>query len=349
MLAEGINLHRSNVILNYDIPWNATRLMQRIGRVNRIGTKANEILIYNFYPTAQSNALIKLNEKALKKLQGFHSAFGEDSKIYSEQEEIINNTLGDLQPKEEIDERLQYLEIVRELYLNNTREYKRLRDLPIKSRVGRKAFLKSKISEDVIGRSLENATICYLRNKIKESFYVCNAGQSVEVTFIQAVKLFEASKKEKSTMLLEDHFKAVNNAIKHFKTVYNSMFSTEEYDTTNLSVQERNSVMFLKAIIDLKKSFPNEVPDEFEDLLKTSLKIIYMGVFRKFRNEIAALARRQKKRKMPLPKIINELNILMNKYPIKQIARMDALRWEEEKESKRQFEDPKIVLTETFA
>lgn len=105
VLAEGINLHRSNVILNYDIPWNATRLMQRIGRVNRIGTKAKEILVYNFYPTAQSNDLIQLNEKALKKLQGFHSAFGEDNKIYSEQEELIESTLGNLQPKEEVDER----------------------------------------------------------------------------------------------------------------------------------------------------------------------------------------------------------------------------------------------------
>lgn len=129
------------------------------------------------------------------------------------------------------------------------------------------------------------------------------------------------------------------------------MFSVEEYDTSNLSVQERNSVMFLKAIIDLKKSFPNEVSDEFEDLLNTSLKIIYMGVFRKFRNDISALARRQKqkKRKMTLAKTIAELNTIMNKYPIKQIARMDALRWEEEKENTRQFEDPKIVLTETFA
>lgn len=71
VLAEGINLHRSNVILNYDIPWNATKLMQRIGRVNRIGTKADKIYVYNFFPTAQSNSLIKLNEKALKKLQGF--------------------------------------------------------------------------------------------------------------------------------------------------------------------------------------------------------------------------------------------------------------------------------------
>jgi superfamily II DNA/RNA helicase len=349
VLAEGINLHRSNVILNYDIPWNATRLMQRIGRVNRIGTKAEEILIFNFYPTAQSNALIKLNEKALKKLQGFHSAFGEDSKIYSEQEEIINNTLGDLQPKEEIDERLQYLEIVRELYLENTREYKRLKDLPIKSRVGRLAKVKSEQAKGIIGQSIENASLCYLRNKMKESFYISNEKQCVEITFIQAVKLFEALKKEKSTKLTNNHFNAVNKAVTHFKTVYNAMFSVEEYDTSNLSVQERNSVMFLKAIIDLKKSFPNEVSDEFEDLLNTSLKIIYMGVFRKFRNDIALLARKQKKRKSTLAKTVKELNIIMNKYPIKQIARMDALRWEEEKENTRQFEDPKIVLTETFA
>ena len=40
VLAEGVNLHRSNVVGNYDSPWNATRLMQRIGRVNRIGSVA---------------------------------------------------------------------------------------------------------------------------------------------------------------------------------------------------------------------------------------------------------------------------------------------------------------------
>src|SRR5690606_25706679 len=45
VLAEGVNLHRANIIVNYDIPWNATRLMQRIGRVNRVGTKAPNIYI----------------------------------------------------------------------------------------------------------------------------------------------------------------------------------------------------------------------------------------------------------------------------------------------------------------
>ena len=51
MLAEGVNLHRANVIVNYDSPWNATRLMQRIGRVNRIGSTAEAIHNYMFYPS----------------------------------------------------------------------------------------------------------------------------------------------------------------------------------------------------------------------------------------------------------------------------------------------------------
>ena len=50
VLAEGVNLHRSNVILNYDTPWNSTRLMQRIGRINRIGTTTPQIYVYYVHP-----------------------------------------------------------------------------------------------------------------------------------------------------------------------------------------------------------------------------------------------------------------------------------------------------------
>ncbi len=73
-----------------------------------------------------------------------------------------------------------------------------------------------------------------------------------------------------------------------------------------------------------------------------------MGVFRKFRNEISTLASKQKKKKIPLVKVIAEINQIMNNYPIRQIARLDALRLEEEKQPKV-FEEPKIVITETFA
>lgn len=90
VLAEGINLHRANVILNYDTPWNATRLMQRIGRVNRIGSKEPVVYVYNFMPSAEGDAQIQLVQNAYTKLQSFHILFGEDSKIFSEKESVVH-------------------------------------------------------------------------------------------------------------------------------------------------------------------------------------------------------------------------------------------------------------------
>lgn len=88
VLSEGVNLHRSNTIINYDSPWNATRLMQRLGRVNRIGSKAQMIYNYNFYPSTQGDNEINLQNRTYVKLQAFHELFGEDSQIYSTKEEV---------------------------------------------------------------------------------------------------------------------------------------------------------------------------------------------------------------------------------------------------------------------
>lgn len=90
VLSEGVNLHRANVILNYDTPWNSTRLMQRIGRVNRIGSKEPFVYVYNFMPSAEGDAQIQLIRKAYTKLQSFHVLFGEDSKIFSDEEDVIH-------------------------------------------------------------------------------------------------------------------------------------------------------------------------------------------------------------------------------------------------------------------
>ena len=93
VLAEGINLHRANTILNYDTPWNATRLMQRIGRINRIGTDAERVYVYNFMPSTQGDAAIRLVNKAHTKLQSFHHLFGEDSRIFTPDEQVVHHAL----------------------------------------------------------------------------------------------------------------------------------------------------------------------------------------------------------------------------------------------------------------
>jgi SNF2 family DNA or RNA helicase len=50
VLSEGVNLHRANVVINYDIPWNPTRMMQRVGRINRVDTQFDTIYTFNFFP-----------------------------------------------------------------------------------------------------------------------------------------------------------------------------------------------------------------------------------------------------------------------------------------------------------
>lgn len=346
VLAEGVNLHRSNVILNYDIPWNATRLMQRIGRVNRIGSKADRIYVYNFFPTAQSNKLIELNEKALKKLQSFHTALGEDAKVYTEEEEVIDNVLGDLQPQEEIDERLQYLEMVRMLYQNDIKTYQRIKKLPLKSRVARLAKVKKAEALAIIGQPIDNTVLCYLRNQMKEGFYIANETNCIEITFYQAIKLFEASEKEKTITLEKQLFTPVNKAIQNFKEVYNRNYPTEIYSKRDLNSKESKAINFLNAILDMEKQA--QLTDTFVVLIKTAKESIYKGTFRRFLKEITLLASQQKKNKYPLNKIVEKISEILNLYPFAEINRLDSLRLHED-QTIHVFEDPTIVLTETFA
>ena len=129
VLAEGVNLHRANVILNYDEPWNATRLIQRIGRVNRIGSKQDKVHVFNFLPSEEGNHEIKLMEKAFAKLQAFHSMFGEDSKIFTESEELIDVDLthltdGDASPF------APYITELKEFRNHNPERYQALKTIP---------------------------------------------------------------------------------------------------------------------------------------------------------------------------------------------------------------------------
>lgn len=101
VLAEGVNLHRANVLLNFDAPWNATRLMQRIGRVNRIGSTEEFVHVFNFFPSAEGNSQIRLIETAFAKLQSFHEMFGEDSKVFNPLEELVEHQLPALVEGEE--------------------------------------------------------------------------------------------------------------------------------------------------------------------------------------------------------------------------------------------------------
>lgn len=87
-LSEGFNLNRAGMVINYDIPWNPVRVIQRVGRINRISKKVfDELYIVNFFPTEQGAEYVKSREIASNKMFLIHNTLGEDSKIFDIDEE----------------------------------------------------------------------------------------------------------------------------------------------------------------------------------------------------------------------------------------------------------------------
>ena len=87
-ISEGFNLNRAGMIINYDIPWNPVRVIQRVGRINRISKKVfDELYIVNFFPTEMGAELVKSREIASNKMFLIHNTLGEDAKIFDIDEE----------------------------------------------------------------------------------------------------------------------------------------------------------------------------------------------------------------------------------------------------------------------
>jgi len=86
-ISEGFNLNRAGMIINYDIPWNPVRVIQRLGRINRISKKVfNELYIVNYFPTEKGATLVQSREIAASKMYLIHTALGEDARIFNEEE-----------------------------------------------------------------------------------------------------------------------------------------------------------------------------------------------------------------------------------------------------------------------
>lgn len=88
-ISEGYNLHRAGAIFNYDIPYNPTRVIQRIGRINRINKKMfDELYIYNYFPTDVGEAETRTKEISTLKMAMIHAIMGEDTKALTKEEKL---------------------------------------------------------------------------------------------------------------------------------------------------------------------------------------------------------------------------------------------------------------------
>lgn len=88
-ISEGYNLHRAGAIFNYDIPYNPTRVIQRIGRINRVNKKMfDKLYIFNYFPTDVGEKDTRTKEISTLKMAMIHAIMGEDTKVLTSDEKL---------------------------------------------------------------------------------------------------------------------------------------------------------------------------------------------------------------------------------------------------------------------
>ena len=326
VLAEGVNLHRSNVVINYDTPWNSTRLIQRIGRVNRIGTKAKQVHVYNFFPTANVEGDINLKQKAYLKLQSFHEALGEDSQIYHEAEETKSFGIFDKNIEEEKNLKLSYLMELRKLKEEDEIYFRKLKAKSKRQRTGRKK------------NELKKGTISFIRSERRNGFYFVNNKQKIEPkTFLETAKIFKANKTEKSITLHSDHHQQVEKALNEFnKEQQEKVIETQAVDT-KLGPQTKQALSFLDACSRV---------DFLNDLEKTTIesakKAVKLAKFIELQREINRQKNSAKKAKLSINQTVDGLLKILKKYPIDNLEKIDK------SSMNNQVLNPEIIISESF-
>jgi len=265
VLAEGMNLHRSNVVINYDIPWNPTRVLQRVGRINRIGTIHNNIYVYNFFPTIQANNEIKLEEAAIAKIQAFHDTLGEDSQYLTEGEEITThelfsriNSKNALEKggEEEENSELEYLSEIRDIRDKKPELYECIKRLPKKARTA-----KLSVSKGVV--------TFFRKGKLRKIFKSAE-GKVFELDFFAAAEQIKCKSGEKRQKIQKDFYPAMEANKEAFRSA--TIEDVREFKQSGGRSNETTLIRTIKAI----QKFPKLTEDD-EEYLAHVLKLLQDG------------------------------------------------------------------------
>ncbi len=239
-LSEGVNLNRAGLIINYDIPWNPTRVIQRVGRINRIGTKVfDELYIYNFFPTEQGADIVRSREIAQQKMFLIHNALGEDAKIFDPDEEpTASGLFHKINSNPEEDEELNIVTIVRnefnKIKKNHPEVIERVKELPNRTKTAKLFSENNTVVFRKKGMALFSLIANYEGGKIKIS----------EKNFQELFDFVQCSFDEKRISLSKQFWKSYEK-IKEYKPQYKS-------GSSELAI-EKKAANSLKSLLKQKK------------------------------------------------------------------------------------------------
>lgn len=200
-LSEGVNLHRANKIMNYDIPWNPSLVIQRVGRANRIGTTFPTIDIYNFFPIETIDGTIKSERNIISKLKSAFHIYGDDENVLTD-----DDSLNDIETIESQihDDIIAANEIEAEDTNLDAYFQKQLRDYAIQNRSNYEYLKKLPIELIALkNQDLDNfEAVLYVPNESNQEFYGIKEGKPVKLDTHETLQLLERT--STSEMLTRD-------------------------------------------------------------------------------------------------------------------------------------------------
>ena len=264
----------ANILINYDLPWNPTRVLQRAGRINRLGTKHTNIYIFNFFPTTQADAHLGLEANITNKIQMFHDILGEDARYLSDGEEIGSQELFDtLNSKkaytgegEEGDSELMYLDMMRKIRDDQPQLFEKIKRLPKKARSGR-------LNDAVATCQL----VTFFRIGKLKKFYLNQLRGSEEVTFFEAARLLECSPETPRHAIPADYYHMLETNKQRFQ-----LDTLQEADPEDNRSGSRSNISYIEKRLK-DKHFKNcqKFTDADDEFLAGIQKMIAQGTMAK--------------------------------------------------------------------
>lgn len=179
ILSEGQNLQDCGVLINYDLHWNPVRMIQRNGRINRLGSKFNEVIIANCKPVDDLEAYLNIVKRLEYKIEGINETIGLDQDVMVQGEANPMEFIEKAQEQSSVDgiaeageDLLSWsddfiVELHKFIDNNDESEINRIRSIPL----GKWNYLPANSSEDrVIG--LEKVSLTKGEEKDSLSEYI---------------------------------------------------------------------------------------------------------------------------------------------------------------------------------
>lgn len=268
VLSEGVNLHRSNVVINYDIPWNPTRMMQRVGRINRLDTRYDRIHTFNFFPSQQGNDEIKLRESAEAKINAFLTLLGGDAALLTEGEPVgshelfnrlVSKTTLTGEDENEASE-LKYIRIIKDIRDTQPDLFASIKRLPKKART---AKMEQEHKESLI--------TYFRRGKLQKFFAAANDGDAKELDFLSAAAILESQINDNRQKLPEIFYDLLDKNKEAF------IFATTEEMVQLQSKRGRDSAVQILAILKAALNDTKQFTDDQELYVKKVLRELREG------------------------------------------------------------------------